>query len=149
MATTETASTHPLHQPLKIAVTAACILASPAAYAGFFNGNEAYTLLCRTGNASMYVAGLNDGYLLGAHKMVFLRRIATPLGATVPPILSRLIEHEANDTLPLYCAPEGVTAGQMADVFCAYLKNDPKDRQMSAAILFRHAMTEAWPCPAE
>jgi hypothetical protein len=45
-----------------------------------------------------------------------------------------------------YCVPEGVTARQVGDVFCKFLRENPERRHYVAALLFSAAMAAAWPC---
>lgn len=46
-----------------------------------------------------------------------------------------------------YCKPERATLEQVTDVFCAYLKDNPAERDGLPAIMFPKALTKAWPCP--
>lgn len=45
-----------------------------------------------------------------------------------------------------YCEPPHVTVEQITDVFCAYLRETPAERDIPAALLFSKAMKKAWPC---
>ncbi|MEH2611308.1 hypothetical protein V1293_003597 [Bradyrhizobium sp. AZCC 1693] len=53
----------------------------------------------------------------------------------------------ALDRVVGYCKPERVTLEQVTDVFCAYLKDHPSERDGLQAIMFPKALTKAWPCP--
>jgi Rap1a immunity proteins len=46
-----------------------------------------------------------------------------------------------------YCAPNGITLGQVSDIFCQFLIANPAKRQISAIDLFNQALSNAWPCP--
>ncbi|TQX90243.1 MULTISPECIES: Rap1a/Tai family immunity protein [unclassified Rhizobium] len=46
----------------------------------------------------------------------------------------------------LYCLAKGVTAGQLGDVFCKYLQENPEHREKAAAGLAMVAFINAWPC---
>jgi Rap1a immunity proteins len=45
-----------------------------------------------------------------------------------------------------YCEPPNVTAQQVTDVFCGYLRDKPEKRTDGAASLFKDAMQRVWPC---
>jgi Rap1a immunity proteins len=45
-----------------------------------------------------------------------------------------------------YCEPPHVTAQQVTDVFCAFLRDKPEKRSDPAAMLFTEAMKRVWPC---
>ena len=45
------------------------------------------------------------------------------------------------------CIPTGVQAGQIKDVVCRHLANNPQTRQKPAFDLASAAITGAWPCP--
>ena len=47
-----------------------------------------------------------------------------------------------------FCKPEHATLEQIADVFCACLRNTPPERHGGPAILLNYALKKAWPCPA-
>ena len=44
------------------------------------------------------------------------------------------------------CFPQGVSGGQVRDVAINYLQAHPEQRQLSAASLVAHALSEAFPC---
>ncbi len=44
------------------------------------------------------------------------------------------------------CLPQGVTAGQLADVACKYLTETPENRHYTANINISAALTKAFPC---
>jgi Rap1a immunity proteins len=44
-----------------------------------------------------------------------------------------------------YCESPHVTAQQVTDVFCAFLRDKPEKRSDPAAMLFTEAMKRAWP----
>lgn len=47
----------------------------------------------------------------------------------------------------LYCMPDQVTAGQIKDIFVAYVQRHPEMRHLGAQSLIASAMIEAFPCP--
>lgn len=46
----------------------------------------------------------------------------------------------------LYCPPNGVTLQQSVDIFIKFLKENPKDRHLTARVLFIQAMRGSFPC---
>lgn len=52
----------------------------------------------------------------------------------------------ANYFSKVYCAPKGVTQGQLAAVFSKYLQDHPAKRHLAAASLVFAALTDAFPC---
>ena len=56
-------------------------------------------------------------------------------GIIVPKSLTKLI-----------CIPEGVTLGQLTDVFLNYLRAHPEERHEGASFLTFRAMKKAFPC---
>lgn len=46
-----------------------------------------------------------------------------------------------------HCAPESVTLGQVRDMVTQYLRTNPSNRHMSAALLVTYTLMEQWPCP--
>ncbi|WP_374990067.1 Rap1a/Tai family immunity protein [Rhizobium sp. TH2] len=44
------------------------------------------------------------------------------------------------------CLTEGITVGQLNEVFCKYLENHPENRHQSATELVQKSFSEAWPC---
>lgn len=45
-----------------------------------------------------------------------------------------------------YCPPDGVTNGQVWDIFLSYLRSNPRERHLPTVILLSSAMAEAYPC---
>jgi hypothetical protein len=45
------------------------------------------------------------------------------------------------------CFPQGVTTGQVKDVYVKFLRNNPEDLHRSAVVLFMQSMMKAFPCP--
>ena len=50
---------------------------------------------------------------------------------------------------PLYCIPPSATAGQLKDVFVAWLQRHPEKRHLSGADLVTLSLIEGFPCPAQ
>ncbi len=44
------------------------------------------------------------------------------------------------------CVPEQATAGQLVDIMCQYLENNPNSRHHRADFLTFNALFEAFPC---
>jgi hypothetical protein len=92
--------------------------ASSPATAGFQSGNDLYGI-CK--NADVSAPWVCLGYAEGAF--------------------------DAYSSWGMYCAPNGVEAGQVRDVLTRYLENHPENRQNAAAELSIRAFSQAWPCP--
>jgi Ssp1 endopeptidase immunity protein Rap1a len=45
-----------------------------------------------------------------------------------------------------FCMPERVTRGQLQDVVCGYLREDPERRRYDATSAVWNAQRKAWPC---
>jgi Rap1a immunity proteins len=45
-----------------------------------------------------------------------------------------------------FCMPDGVTRGQLQEVVCGYLREDPKRRRYDATSAVWSAQRKAWPC---
>lgn len=45
-----------------------------------------------------------------------------------------------------FCIPDGVTLGQVKDVFCRYLVDNPKHRHWVGAAIANNAISTTWPC---
>jgi hypothetical protein len=45
-----------------------------------------------------------------------------------------------------YCAPQGATIQQAADLYCKYLQDNPGRRQLTAVGLLDAALNAEWPC---
>jgi hypothetical protein len=46
-----------------------------------------------------------------------------------------------------FCTPTQVTVGQVTDVVCKYLADNPQHRHYGGALLVVHAIAEAFPVP--
>jgi hypothetical protein len=46
----------------------------------------------------------------------------------------------------LYCPPDGITLQQSVDIFIKFLKENPKNRHITARVLFIKAMRGSFPC---
>lgn len=46
----------------------------------------------------------------------------------------------------VHCAPTGLRAGQINDMFAAYLRENPTTRHLSADVLLLDALKKRWPC---
>lgn len=118
------------------------LVASPAA-AGF-TGNTIYEQCVNRnrGGISAYVAGVWE-------------KASLDLFTAALYVVTKETDPEArkhNFLLPGIsnaCVPQGVTMGQMADVFCKYLTENPNRRQSGAASLVMKSLENAFPCPSE
>jgi Rap1a immunity proteins len=132
---------------MKISIAVALVFCSATpAQAGFYSGNELHDL-CQSNRPAviMYVAGLHDA---SEHAMnVSVKTLALHFSLS-------LSKDQADFDSVLkdiagYCLPENATTGQVADVFCKYLRDNPAQRHLNVAHLFSTAMAAAWPCPKE
>ena len=48
-----------------------------------------------------------------------------------------------------FCAPSGITQGQLGDLVHLYLKENPGKMSYSAHTIIWTAVTKAWPCPED
>jgi len=96
------------------------------AQAAFKSGNDLYSD-CTTprGSSTYYQAdGYCTGFVMGVYDDFDLSR--------------QLEDKEA-------CLPGGVTAGQLRDVVVAFIRDNPKWRNLDASALIRAAIIDAWP----
>ena len=104
-----------------------CVSAWPASARGFIDGNKLHDICVETDErivgtvCAMYVAGVVDAMLV--MKDMIGEQIA-------------------------FCVPEGVTIGQLVDVFAKYLRDHPEERHLHGAVLVITAVSDAFPCPA-
>lgn len=104
------------------AVIAATLLVSPTvASAEFFTGNKVLEY-CESNRELVagFVAGVMDGLQTGDYANVGHRK--------------------------LICPSEGVTIRQATDLMCQYLKDNPKERDATAASSALFVFYDAWPC---
>jgi hypothetical protein len=104
---------------MKHLITTIALLASTAASAQLYSGNE---LLERMNSSETAPRAIAMGYVAGAYD----------LGRG---------EH--------HCAPVGVTLGQLRDIAQRAIIASPATRHMDAAVLVTVAFMEIWPCPAK
>lgn len=60
-----------------------------------------------------------------------------------------LTSRNSNYEQIFYCAPRGVTEGQVLQVVAKFLNNHPERLQQWAVTLILHAMHDAFPCPVQ
>jgi hypothetical protein len=95
----------------------AAILMVPAmAHAEFYSGN---ILLQKINSSELHDKALAIGYIMGVSDAF------------------QNAEH---------CSPNTVTSGQTRDVVKLYLEQSPSIRDMTADVLVRIALSNAWPC---
>ncbi len=98
------------------------VVQAGTAQAYFANGNTMLDYCRSAGGAAgvnAYVTGAHDAYLAAQEKGGSSLRI---------------------------CVPNGASASQVRDVFCAFLEKNPQSRHETAASLLWSAIGEAWPC---
>jgi hypothetical protein len=104
----------------------------------FFRGNDVHSW-CQSDHtlAMGYTAGLWDQSARAFNSLTLQS------GASVQ--IDAVIDWENEMTFG-YCEPPHVTAQQVTDVFCAFLREKPEKRSDPAAMLFTEAIKRAWPC---
>ena len=101
-----------------------CVPAAPAS-AAYITGHKLHELCVENDDTfacTTYVAGVVDMLIL--MKELGVEKISQP------------------------CFPEGVTAGQLGNVFAKFLRDHPKKRHWEGMVLVTAAIREAFPCPA-
>jgi hypothetical protein len=105
---------------------------------GFFNGNDVHKF-CQQNIMLGYTAGLWDQMTHSA----FVFEVVPHSG---PPQMAKAEIEYGRQLLGVFCPPDGVTVQQATAVFCKYVRDTPEKRHTSGALLFKDAMTNAWPC---
>ncbi|CAN5285110.1 Rap1a/Tai family immunity protein [soil metagenome] len=107
---------------------AVCGLASTAAHAGFYSGNELYDVCTTERSSNAYVEKTFEcvAYISGAVDAFNTTRAANGLKSCIPP---------------------DVTVSQLRSVTVDTLRNNPVDRNGPASALVFRATRKAWPCP--
>ena len=126
---------------LAIAVGLVCI--SSLSRADFFNGNEMHNSCLNSNRVFLngFVAGVLDkSFRDRAAVLKFIERPNADV-ATASEFFGI-----AMNGVGWFCVPENVNVTQATDVFCKYLRNNPKERHKEAATLMVQAMEEAFPC---
>ncbi len=121
-----------------VIATSLTVLGTVSGQDAMFSGNDVHSW-CQSDKklALGYAAGMRDQVA----RSLFIFDISdTRIDA------ARSAISVAKTTLVGYCEPPGVTAGQVTDVFCAYLRDAPNRRNVHASLLFNEAMRKAWPC---
>jgi hypothetical protein len=126
-----------------------CITAT-GAKAQFLSGNDLYAHCGRPDSlVSAFVAGVASKAIIDKKRVDDVR---SGLANPNVPISERAVKVELlrdlRDILEPYCMPRKVSIGQLGDVFCAYLKDNPARRTDPSARLAESAFAEAWPCKA-
>jgi hypothetical protein len=101
---------------MKHIITALALVASTAASAQFYNGND---LLQRMDSGEAHHQMLAMGYIAG------------------------VVDMTRND---YHCAPSTVSLGQARDLVQNSIRNDPASRHLSGAVLVTLTMMGVWPC---
>jgi hypothetical protein len=104
----------------------------------FFNGNDVHSW-CQSNSLLVlgYTAGLWDQSARTFTDLSFQRGYSTEVDTAIT---------WEKEMIVGYCEPPHVTAQQVAEVFCTFLRDRPERRTAAAALLFKEAMQKAWPC---
>jgi hypothetical protein len=120
-----------------------------AANAQFFSGNDLYPMCDKPGSVvSAFVAGVSDKAVVTYMGIDHVRKgVADPKFKSLPHRSEELeLLASVRDMTKPYCTPRHATVGQLSEVFCKYLKENPAERANAAAVLASMAFAEAWPC---
>jgi hypothetical protein len=112
----------------------------------FFTGNDMH-LWCQS-NRAMALAYTAGAWDTSARTWIVLDNLM-PRGRSGAIDKESMVAATVNlgkELLVGYCEPPRVTVDQVTDVFCAYLRDAPEERNVHAALLFNTAMKKAWPC---
>jgi hypothetical protein len=117
------------------------------ANAGFFNGNDIYKD-CKHEDRSSFLTGYVSGWMdkWGSDDYYFDEAVKIEQGSkdqSYMPQLKFLQSYVAGNI----CVPEKVQVGQIVDVYCKYLKDNPAKRASSGDSLLMGAVKDAWQCP--
>ena len=116
-------------------------LISTPCRAEFVDGNKLLDLCKSTPNvASVYVAGVFDYSETVERTFGWVRAI-------VKDKLDGPEKSVIEDAAKVACVPEKSTDGQLRDIVCKYLVDNPVNRHSSAALQVGEALRKAYPCP--
>jgi Rap1a immunity proteins len=137
-------------------VVATLFALAPPALAGevpaksFFSSNDVYQWCQHDKHmAQAYVGGMYDMAAHGAFVIDAMRQFgAMPKNDALVDFADAFVEF-AIDRIVGFCKPEYTTLEQMTDVFCAYLKDTPAERDGLPSIMLNNALKKVWPCPGK
>jgi hypothetical protein len=107
---------------LLVSPTAALAAQNTPSTSGFLSANKLWLMCSEDTSGAAPTAVYSNGYCLG-----YIAGVADGLAA-----------------LGRGCAPPGLTEGQLHDVVIAYLRDNPAERDYSAASTIGAAMEHAW-----
>jgi len=126
-----------------IAIIALCTI-SGAAHAGFWDGNQPKR---GCDNDRSFIVGYVTGWVDKHETDTMLAKDHMLLALKSG---SQEIFQSARETANLIqmkvCLPDQVTAGQVADVFCKSLRDNPATRHRAGTLLLETALNQAFPC---
>jgi hypothetical protein len=104
----------------------------------FFRGNDVHSW-CQSDHtlAMGYTAGLWDQSARAFNSLTLHSGLSVQVDTVI---------NWENQMAFGYCEPPNVTAQQVTEVFCAFLREKPEKRSDPAPMLFTEAMKRAWPC---
>ncbi|MBX4895915.1 Rap1a/Tai family immunity protein [Rhizobium bangladeshense] len=130
----------------RLGVTLAISLLSSTAHAGFFNGNELYKNCTQSGSNSFmtgYVSGWVDKWQYDAYQVQQAAKGKNTQSAADLMVEMVFLGIAIDKGI---CMPENATAGQVADVFCKFLQDNPAQRADSGNILLSKALAGSFSC---
>lgn len=127
------------------------LLANAAIAKAETTGNELHRF-CEPRSALLdgYVSGVVDKATVDIAALYDLYRVTLNISDAVA--RTERDAHEFNKAavvISQFCVPKGATRGQVTDVFCKYLKDNPAERQKNATKLMVTALNRVWPCKGD
>ncbi|MBX5063186.1 Rap1a/Tai family immunity protein [Rhizobium lentis] len=126
-------------------VIGAFLISASSAHAAFFDGNFMHRG-CTINDSSVtgYVMGYVDKWWNDAYwvEKVLPDTPDHPLDADLKQkksVMNMGIKRS-------FCIPKGATSGQIKDVFCKYLNDNPADRAKDSDVILGDALDAAFPC---
>jgi hypothetical protein len=127
--------------PMRMTLAAAMFIIPTMAAAGFYDGNKLHQA-CHESLSTVtgYLAGWYDTRDLDIKRTRAAAKKTSDPGGTIT------LHILATDMGGGICLPENATLGQITDVVCKYLKDNPTMRHFTASSLTDIALREAFPC---
>ncbi|MBY2949487.1 Rap1a/Tai family immunity protein [Rhizobium leguminosarum] len=123
-------------------------MTASTAQAGFFNGNDLYKNCTQSGSNSFmtgYVSGWVDKWQFDSYHVGEAARQKNKQSAPNADLMVEMVFLGVAIEGDI-CMPEKATAGQVADVFCKYLKDNPAQRAESGNMLLGKALAASFSC---
>ncbi|MEP1612295.1 MAG: Rap1a/Tai family immunity protein [Roseobacter sp.] len=129
----------------KLALILALMIPATVARSEVTTGNQYYDQCRNLPEADATEIGWCVGFVVGAWEGISSGVGRALIAFSDEPIDAAALETAINLILGV-CQPDGVTYGQMLDVFEKYLRENPANRNIGARTLLVEALSEAFPC---